>query len=506
MELNYHSEMKRSFAVLVFCATSTGIGAAQIAAQTPPVIKGASGSHTGQQITVEFPGYLSVTHGDGTGSTPCPNPPGGINCQGIWSIYDLKNDAKKAYQWGAQDSGLSQHQWNSVKNADGSERWGEVKEGGQPCVVTETNNVRTVLTCAGPVFRYGNKAGFPEPDCCVRLTKTYVFYRHGGAGTGKGGLKIYTETSLLYDGSDKKGPLRLPNNNLYTDFMWALVSGEDINSDHTSPSNCGHFGVLTPSPLNLQYQNPGGQGNKDYNLLTPTVGNSSRPGEFLPGNQCASSAGHGFAGPGGGAGQPAPGTVSRCNGASATQCASQTSLGRILHMSILQISKQPIRYMGLTDNPPAVFFLGGIRFQNFLPAESLTAGKAKSWSSVFYVGDNDVTSTKVADGLTAEYKKVVPKLAVRNGTGGEFDPRQGYWPIAKSSDPISISTSDELHSPAFLISGWNGAVPPTIMAVNATEALNSDFVAVKIDGSHLLVQLLFDVPKGASIGFSITPS
>jgi hypothetical protein len=361
-----------------------------------------------------------------------------------------------------------------------------------------------VLTCTGQVYRYGNKAGFPEPDCCVSLTKTYVFYRHGGAGTGKGGLKIYTETSLLYDGSDKKGPLTLPNNNLYTDFMWALVSGEDINSDHTRPPNCGHFGVLTPSPLNLLYQNPGSEGNKDYNLFTPTVGNSSRPGEFLPANPCASSSGHGYAGPEGALGQPAPGTAFRCNGATATQCASQTSLGQILHMNILQISKQPISYMGLTDSPPAAFFLGGIRFQNFLPAESLAAGKAKSWSSVFYLGDNEVTSTKVADALTAEYKKVVPTLAVRNGSGGEFDAQQGYWQIAKSGDPISISARGELHSPAFLISGWNGEVPPTVTVGNAAKTLNSDFVAAKIDASHLLVQVLLDVPRGASIGLSRT--
>jgi hypothetical protein len=173
-------------------------------------------------------------------------------------------------------------------------------------------------------------------------------------------------------------------------------------------------------------------------------------------------------------------------------------------MNILQISKQPISYMGLTDSPPAAFFLGGIRFQNFLPAESLAAGKAKSWSSVFYLGDNEVTSTKVADALTAEYKKVVPTLAVRNGSGGEFDAQQGYWQIAKSGDPISISARGELHSPAFLISGWNGEVPPTVTVGNAAKTLNSDFVAAKIDASHLLVQVLLDVPKGASIGLSRT--
>jgi hypothetical protein len=504
MGLNYHPVMKNPLVVLVFCALTAGNCAAQVAAQTRPIISGISGSGTGQQITIEFPGYVSLIHGDGTGSSPCQTPPGGINCQGIWSIYDLKNDPRKIYQWGAQDTGLSQHQWNSVKNANGSERWGEVKEGGQPCAVTETNNVRTVLTCAGPVYRYGNKVGFPEPDCCVKLTKSYALYRHGGAATGKGGLKVYTETSLLYDGSDNKGPLILPNNNLYTDFMWAMVSGEDINSDHTSPPNCGHFGVLTPSPLNLQYQNPGAQGNKDYNLLTPKLANSSLPGEFLPANQCATLSGHGFSGPEGAPGQPAPGTVFRCNAPSATECTSQTALGQILHMNILQISKQPITYMNLTGNPPAVFFLGGIRFQNFLPADSLAAGKARSWSSVFFLGDNGVTSTKVADALTAEYKKAVPAITIKNGIGGKFDAQQGYWRITKTNDPVSISAEGELHSPAFLVSGWSAALPSTITVGGAAKVLNSDFVAASLGGSQVLVQLLFDTPKGAAISFSTT--
>jgi hypothetical protein len=495
--LNYHSAMKNLFVVFVFFSLATEGSAAQIEPQRNPFVSGKGGGRTAQQITIEFPGYLSVSHGDGTGSLPCPSPPGGINCQGIWSIYDLKNDPEKKFQWGAQDTGLSQHQWNSVKNADGSERWGEVKEGGQPCTITETNNVRTVLTCTGKVYRYGNKSGFPEPDCCVTLTKTYAFYRYGGAGTGKGGLKIYTESSLLYDGQDRKGPLALPNNNLYTDLMWALVSGEDIESDHTSPPNCGHFGVLTPSPVNLQYQNPGNPDAKDYNLLTPTEANSSRPGEYIPANPCSSSSGHGFSGPEGAAGQPAPGAVFRCNGASAAQCVSQTPLGRILHMNILQISKQAIRYMNLADTPPAVFFIGGIRFQNFLPAESLSAGMPKTWSSVFYIGDNAVTSTHVADELTAEYKK--PKLTVKNGTGGEFDIRQGYWKISKSNGPIAFSGGDSLHSPAFLISQWIGPVPPLIRTAQTARTINSDFVAVKINDNQLLLQLLFDVPKSAWI-------
>jgi len=499
-----HAVMKYSLIVLVLFLVTGDSARAQVQAQLQPVVSGAIGSNTGQQIMIEFPGYIAMKHGDGTGTKPCPNPPGGINCQGIWTIYDLKNDPSKQYQWGAQDTGLSQHQWNSVKNSDGSLRWSEVKEGGQPCEITETNNVRTLLSCSGPVYPYGSKAGYPTPDCCVKLTKTYSIYRHGGAGTGKGGLKIYTQTSLLYDGADKKGPLSLTNNNLYTDFMWALVSGENLNGDHTTPPHCGHFGVLTPSPLNLQYQNPGSQGSKDYNLLVPGNANSSRPGEYLGANLCASSSGRGASGPEGTADQPASGTVFRCNGPTVSACASQTSLGRILNMNILQISREPITYMNLGDKPPAAFFMGGVRFQNFLPEETLSAGVPKSWASIFYLGDNGVNTTRIADELTLEYKKAIPKITVRNGSGAGFDAHQGYWAITKSNGPLSLVASGDLHSPAFYVTGWSADVPPTVTVGSSTRSsktLNTDFVAAKVDDSHLLFQLLSDVPKGQPIDF-----
>lgn len=489
------STMRRSGTIALFLLFIIGNCYSQVESQLRPVVVGQNGAGTGVQITIEFPGYLALKFGDGSGTKPCPKPLGGINCQGIWSLYDLKNDAAKKFEWGAQDTGLSQHQWNSVKNSDGTERWSEVKEGGQSCQISETNNVRTVLTCSGPVYRYGNKAAYPTPDCCVTLSKTYVFYRHGG----EGGLKIYTQTSLSYDGKDGKGPLSLPNNNLYTDFRWSSVTGEDVEADHTNISGCGHFGVLTPSPLNLQYQAPGKDGDKDYNLLTPTDANSTRIGEFIGANPCAGTSGHGLPGPLGTPGQPPSGTVFRCEGATATQCNSQTSLGRILHINVLQISKEPIRYMNLTSNPPAAFFIGGIRFQNFLPAETLAVGKPLTWTSVFFLGDNGVTTTRAADALTAEYKTHVPKLIFRNGVEGRFDSKEGYWAIRKTGRELEIAADGDLHSPAFLISTWDGGVPLHLTFNGSTRKLNSDFVAVKLDRDSLLLQLLFDLNKRAQI-------
>ena len=495
--------MKKFWRVATFLLITIGNCYSQIGQQLRPNV---AGSNTGLQISIEFPGYLALKFGDGSGTKPCPEPLGGINCQGIWSFYDLKNDPDKRFEWGAQDTGLSQHQWNSVKNSDGSERWSEVKEGGQPCRISETNNVRTVLSCSGPVYRYGNKAAYSTPDCCVTLSKTYVFYRHGGAGYGKGGLKIYTQTALSYDGKDRKGPLSLPNNNLYTDFRWSSVTGEDIESDHTNSSGCGHFGVLTPSPLNLQYQSPGNDSDKDYNLLTPTEANSTKNGEFIGANPCANSSGHGPTGPLGTPGQPPPGTVFRCEGATKTQCTSQSSLGRILHIGILQISKEPIRYMNLTSSPPAAFFIGGIRFQNFLPPATLQAGQTLTWTSVFFLGDNGVTTTRAADALTAEYKTQVPKLLLKNGSGGQFDTEQGYWAITRSgSAPLAIAAEGDLHSPALLITAWRGEVPSNLTVGGVIRKLNVDFVAVKRDENSLLLQLLFDLNKRAQITFMDNP-
>jgi len=198
--------------------------------------------------------------------------------------------------------------------------------------------------------------------------------------------------------------------------------------------------------------------------------------------------------------------VFRCEGATKTQCTSQSSLGRVLHIGILQISKEPIRYMNLTSSPPAAFFIGGIRFQNFLPPATLQAGQTLTWTSVFFLGDNGVTTTRAADALTAEYKTQVPKLLLKNGSGGQFDTEEGHWAITKSgSAPLAIAAEGDLHSPAFLITAWRGEVPSNLTVGGVIRKLNVDFVAVKRDENSLLLQLLFDLNKRAQITFMDNP-
>ena len=81
--------MKKFWRVATFLLITIGNCYSQIGQQLRPTI---AGSNTGLQISIEFPGYLALKFGDGSGTKPCPEPLGGINCQGIWSFYDLKND------------------------------------------------------------------------------------------------------------------------------------------------------------------------------------------------------------------------------------------------------------------------------------------------------------------------------------------------------------------------------------------------------------------------------
>src|SRR5437879_13305772 len=90
--------------------------------------------------------------------------------------------------------------------------------------VTESNNVRVVLTQTGKVYPYGQQTY--TQDCCITMTKTYVFYRHGGAGSGVGATKVYTRSTLNYDGTDGLGPLNVQTTYFHNKISWYKVSGE----------------------------------------------------------------------------------------------------------------------------------------------------------------------------------------------------------------------------------------------------------------------------------------
>jgi hypothetical protein len=87
---------------------------------------------------------------------------------------------------------MFEHQWG-IKNQDGTTRYNEIKEGPMAITVAESNNVRVKLTQSGAV-RCGRSLTVESlPDCCMTMTKSYVFYRHGGSTSGSGASKVYTQ-------------------------------------------------------------------------------------------------------------------------------------------------------------------------------------------------------------------------------------------------------------------------------------------------------------------------
>ena len=432
----------------------------------------------------DFPGYAGFKFGDGTGSLLCPN--GNNACQGVIGFWDLKNDPSKQYNYGAFDAGMFEHQWNDILNQNGTGRNGstsnEYKEAGgadQTFTVTEQNNVRVKIVQSGPIHPYGDHT-YPA-DNNVSMTKTFVFYRHG-TGSATGGAKVYTSTTLNYDGLDGKGPLNLQHNWGYSKVGWARISGEPAFHNDIG---CGIVTTFTPTPWQVIYQAPGDYRYKDWMLLAPTAPNGGAS-EQITGLSCASPNG------------PTPGHVFKCNSPTANGCSSTTDLGAIVKTNFLQVEREAQgSYMPLGTNSAPIYFEGGLRFNWSLPSRTLAAGAPQTWQSVGFLGDNGIATETVANTYSREYK-APPTLTLSAGTGGTFDPVEGYWKMTSSNNVLAFTPNGDLHSPALQIASWTGSVPSTIRVGSSTLALDVDYVAV-VNNNTLLLQILKTVPSGTLI-------
>ncbi|HMK29476.1 MAG TPA: Ig domain-containing protein, partial [Terriglobales bacterium] len=494
-----------TFAFTVTLHDQAGKSASQalslVIAPDPPAGSGAVLPASGVAVTQDafadyytfsFPGYAKFKVGDGLGPSVCTT--GTTNgCQGVMGFWDLKNDPNAQWDFGAAEDGMFEHQWG-FKNKDGSLRYNEVKEGPMPITITEANNVRVVLTLGPAKIRaYGE---LQEPaDCCTTMTKTMVFYRHGrgaasynGATQAVGASKVYTRTTINYDGSDGLGPLTTAGTNtsinFYNKISWWKISGEfNANSNP-----CTGLVTFTASPWNVIYQAPGDYRNKDWILFAPAAANSSNVGEYLLPNTCVSPVGA----PQG----PLPGNIQHCDGASAGGCASQSPSGAVVRTSFLQIAQeQQCGFMNLNSLAP--YFTGGLRVYCHLGDATFNANSPLAWTSAGFLGDNGITSEAVADTYRDEYK-TPPLLTFTSGTGGNFDPVQGYWAMAASNNNLTFTTPGALHSPAFQISSWTAPVPTTIHVNGSTLTLNTDYVAVLNNGG-LLLQILQDLNGGTQV-------
>jgi hypothetical protein len=415
--------------------------------------------------------------------------------QGVLGFWDLKNDPGAKWDFGAADTGMFEHQWG-IKNKDGSLRYNEVKEGPMPITVAESNNVRTKIVQSGPVRPYGLLTN--AADCCLTINKTYVFYRHGGGST-----KVFTRTTLTYNGSDGKGPLSTADTNtginVYSKIGWWKVSGEVNNQTNQNGACLGKSGLVpfTLSPWNMIYQAQGDYRNKDYMLLAPVNQNSTTTAEYIPANTCVSPPGSPQGPESTSTGQPKPGTIYQCIGPTKSGCSSQTQSAAIVKASFLQIEKeQRCNYMSLSL---AAYFGGGLRILCGLqqPATFLP-DRPVSWESVGFLGDNGIISTAVADLYSAEYK-TPPLLKFATGAGGGFEAGEGYWTMMAENNVARFSARGLLHSPAFMISNFTAAVPGTVTVDGQVKVLDQDYIAVKTDASHLLLQLLETVAAGRTV-------
>jgi putative Ig domain-containing protein/malectin (di-glucose binding ER protein)/ASPM-SPD-2-Hydin domain-containing protein/Ig-like domain-containing protein len=440
--------------------------------------------------TFSFPGYAKVEIGDGI-SSPFNQAcwAGGSvrafdSCKGVFGYWDLRNDPGAQWNFGADDTGMFEHQWKLQNNGGGS-RIGEMKEGPMTTMVTESNNVRVVITQAGKIRPYGSST-IPA-DCCITMTKTYAFYRHSGAGSGLGALKVYTQATLNYDGTDGLGPVTVVGANPYSKISYYKISGQ------IADSGCGSGQAFTLSPWNIFYNT------NNYILFGPFANNSSTVGQYLPANPCVSPNGS-VTGPEGAVGQPSPGTIYNCVSLSSSGCASQSVSSAAARVSFLQIPHSGS--CGLSSITSVQYFYGGLRLYCFdsLSSATLNTNSPASWTTMGWVGDNGITSDATAMPYVIEYARP-PSMTPTNATGGSFDSQNGYWTLARTADNVSISANGSLHSPAWLISDWSAA--STGMTVGGVmKTFNTDFVAIKTDSTHLLVQYLSDVPANTIVAFT----
>jgi hypothetical protein len=443
------------------------------------------------QQTVKFPGYAQFTLDSGTTST-CGA--AGTSGQGITSYFDLKNDPTNLWDFGAADTGMFEHQWG-IKNQDGTTRYNEIKEGPMAITVAESNNVRVKLTQSGAVRSVGLLSN--TADCCMTMTKSYVFYRHGSGTAGSGASKVYTQTTINYNNGDSQAPLTTAGTstgiNYYDKMGWWKVSGEVNNQSNPCGSSLQPF---TLSPWNIIW--PGAQldnTNKSYILYAPANANSANATEFLPGAPCTSP-GNVNPGPENTAGPIQPGTIMLCNGASSTGCTSQSASGATVKANFLQIeNEQSGNYMSIgTQN----YFLGGLRTYIALASQTFPTNTPRSWTSVGYIGDNGITSDGSATPYVTEYK-TPPTITFTSGSGGSFDPVEGYWTMAANNNSAIFSANAVMHSPAFNISSYSNSAPSNIVLNGSTLTKDVGYVAVKTDSTHLLLQILQDVSSGAQI-------
>lgn len=489
--------MKR-FYLLLGILLLPSICMAQVPASSGVVTSNDPAGHT--FYTFSFPGYAKFELGNGIGnpilSAHCLGQTGAstrtnMKCLGVFGYWDLKNDISAQWDFGADNTGMFEHQFN-IQNSGGGTRMGEVKEGSMATTVTEDNNVRVVITQTGKVYPFGDASN--AQDCCITMTKTYIFYRHGGAGTGTGASKVYTRTTLNYDGTDGLGPLNVLNTGIYNKISWYKVSGEDIdNNNHNGTCNGGPI-TFEASPWNTLYTTGG------FILFSPVAKNDSANGHFLPANGCVSP-GASKTGPEGDVGQDVPGTIYNCVTPTVGGCGSQTINSAIVKANFLQMEQDDTGNCPLNTMAIDTYFQGGLRLRCTLVTanQALNTNSPVSWTSMGWVGDNGITSTAAAAPYVTEYK-TPPTMTPTNATGGSLDVVNGYWTIARTADTVSISANGILHSPAWLISNWS-ATSNGLTVGGLTKTLNVDFVAVKTDGTHLLVQYLADVPSSTTVTF-----
>jgi hypothetical protein len=464
-------------------ASTPTIPAASVAAST---------DSCGHYQTISFPGFAKFKVGDGLLGTSCGM--AGTSGQGVIGYWDLKNDPTALWDFGASDTGMFEHQWG-LKNADTTTRYNEIKEGPMAITVTESNNVRVKLTQSGAVRSVGLLSN--TADCCITMTKTYVFYRHGNSA-GKGASKVYTQTTLNYDGTDGKGPLSSVGTgtgvNVYNKIGWAKVSGEVNNQTNQIGPCFGSSGLVpfTASPWNMVYKTPGTNANKDYILLAPVAANSATSGEFLQANTCVS--------PGGSPQGPTVGLIHTCGTPSSSGCVSQSDSAAIVRTNFLQVEQeQQGNYMSLASLAP--YFGGGLRIYMALANVTLATNTPQSWRSVGFLGDNNLVSTGAADAYSSEYKAPATITFV-TGSAASFNSAEGYWLMTASGNAVSFSANAVLHSPVLNISAFSSAVPTNITVGGSTKVLNIDYVGVKTDSTHLLLQYLSDVSSGSSINIA----
>lgn len=122
---------------------------------------------------------------------------------------------------------------------------------------------------------------------------------------------------------------------------------------------------------------------------------------------------------------------------------------------------------------------------------------------MLWVGDNGIRTQANGALRAAEYNSPpAPTMTVGSSSGFDYGGRTtggGAWNLTATGNAIDLTTTGTMYYPTFKIASYSNAVPSTIRIGGVTKTLDTDYIAVKLDGTTLLLQVMSNVSSATLI-------